>query len=469
MDFRVVDLSLKAAGGFAIRVWVRAVLIGGLAFGAIDVALHHLYATALILAGAAAVLGLELARSADATDRMLAQFVDGLTAEGAERSTTSPGLRRLAGAIERAFDRLGRARVQSRQRIDFAEALADSVVAALLVVDGTGTVVHANRATHRLLGEASGPLDQLAVLGPQAAQRLLRLASGGRDIVRLADNQSMLASMTVFSAPGHPPLRLIALQSLSGDLDVVVLKSWQDLVRVLAHEMLNSLTPICSLSDSVAARVRRSAAAGVAPSELSVDIAQAVEVIARRSTGLMNFVERYRKLAEMPAAVKAAIPMSEFVETLDRLMIPLMREAGVDYASEVEPENLSTEADSDLLEQAMINLLKNALDAVAGRAKSVIRLSCRLEDDHVAITVEDNGPGLACDDAETAFVPFFTTKIGGSGVGLTLSRQIALAHDGRLEYIPRAPNGAIFRLFMPRGRPSSGLIGESQNDLTEGA
>jgi C4-dicarboxylate-specific signal transduction histidine kinase len=145
------------------------------------------------------------------------------------------------------------------------------------------------------------------------------------------------------------------------------------------------------------------------------------------------------------------MPMGEFIAGLDRLMAPLMREAGVDYASEVEPENLVAHADADLLEQATINLLKNALDAVSGRLDAIVRLSCRLGDDHVAITVEDNGPGLACDDAETAFVPFFTTKAGGSGVGLTLSRQIALVHDGRLDHLPRAPTGAIFRLLLPRG------------------
>jgi two-component system nitrogen regulation sensor histidine kinase NtrY len=448
----MTGLSLfKGASGFAIGVWVRAVAIGALAFGAIDVAAHHLYATALVLGGAAVVVGLELARKADATDRMLAQFVSSLTAEGNERPMTSPGLQRLGGAIERAFDDLGRARVQRQQRIDFAEALADNVVAALLVVDGAGTVVHANRAAHRLIGEAGGPLDRLPALGPQAAGRLLGLVSGGREIVRLADDRSVLASMNLFRAPGQPPLRLIALQSLSGDLDVVVLKSWQDLVRVLAHEMMNSLTPICSLSDSVAARLRGSAEMGAAPSEVSADIAQAVEVIARRSAGLMNFVERYRKLAEMPAAVRTPIAMSRFVGALDRLMAPLMSEAGVDYASKVEPASLVVEADTELLEQATINLLKNALDAVSGRSGAAIRLSCRLAEDHVAITVEDNGPGLPCEDAETAFVPFFTTKTGGSGVGLTLARQIALAHQGRIEHMRRAPTGAVFRLLLPCG------------------
>jgi nitrogen fixation/metabolism regulation signal transduction histidine kinase len=450
----MANLSPTGAGGFAIAVWVRAVLIGALTFGAIDVALHRLYATALVLGGAAVVLGLELARTAGAADRVLAQFVSGLTAEGSERPTPPAGLRRLAAAVEQAFDRLGRARLQRQQRIDFAEALADNVVAALIVVDDTGSVVRANRAAHRLLGEAGGPIDRLPALGPEAARRVTALASGGREIVRLADDRSVLASMNVFSVPGQAPLRLVALQSLSSDLDPVVLKSWQDLVRVLAHEMMNSLTPICSLSDNVAKRLRHPSEGDVRPEETSAEVAEAVEVIARRSAGLMNFVERYRRLAETPAAVRTPLALSQFVGGLDRLMAPLMTEAGVDYASVVAPPDLVIQADRDLLEQATINLLKNALDAVAEREEPMIRLSCRLDDGEVAIAVEDNGPGLACDDAETAFVPFFTTKANGSGIGLTLARQIALAHDGRIEHARRSPNGAAFRLLLPRPQPS---------------
>ena len=169
----------------------------------------------------------------------------------------------------------------------------------------------------------------------------------------------------------------------------------------------------------------------------------------------MNFVERYRRLAETPAAVRTPVAMGPFVAALDRLMTPLMTEAGVGYASEVDPPDLVVAADRELLEQATINLLKNALDAVAGRPGATIRLSCRLGDEEVAITVEDNGPGLVCDDAETAFVPFFTTKTGGSGIGLTLARQIALAHDGRIEHMRRAPTGAVFRLLLPRAAAPS--------------
>jgi nitrogen fixation/metabolism regulation signal transduction histidine kinase len=455
MAWQVASLS-GGAGGFAVGVWVRAMVIGALAFGAVAVATQHLYATALVLGGAAGMVGLELARRADATDRMLAQFVSGLTTEGAERPTASPGLRRLGGAIDQAFDRLAAARAQRQRQVDFAEALADNVVAALLVVDEAGAVVHANRAAHRLLGEAVGPLARLPAIGPSTAARLLGLASGGREIVRLADDRSVLASMNLFRTPGHPPYRLIAMQSLASDLNAVVLKSWQDLVRVLAHEMMNSLTPICSLSDSIALRLARQAKEGSAAGEVSAEVAEAVEVIARRSVGLMNFVERYRRLAETPAAIREEVEMASFVASLDRLVTPLMTQAGVGYASEVDPPNLVVDADRDLLEQATINLLKNALDAVSGRPGSAVRLSCRLGDEQVVIAVEDNGPGLACDDAETAFVPFFTTKAEGSGIGLTLARQIALAHDGRIEHQRRNPTGAVFRLVLPHAASVEG-------------
>jgi len=115
----------------------------------------------------------------------------------------------------------------------------------------------------------------------------------------------------------------------------------------------------------------------------------------------------------------------------------------------VQPAWLTLEADPDLIEQAAINLLKNAVDAVRGRPDAAVRLTCSLEEEQAVLTIADNGPGLPLDDPEAAFVPFFTTKEGGSGIGLTLARQIALAHGGRLEHRPASPHGAVFQLFLP--------------------
>jgi nitrogen fixation/metabolism regulation signal transduction histidine kinase len=387
-------------------------------------------------------VGLDLVRSTTAADRALAQFIDGVAAEGNERPIPHRGLRRATDAIQRTLAKLAAARADRQRRIDHLEALTDNVAAALLVLDGEGRIVTANRAARQGLGATAGPLAAVAAFGPMTAVRLRGLAPGAREIVRLADGRAMLASAAAFEAEGAR-LTLVSLQSVSGELDIVELKAWQDLVRVLAHEMMNSMTPICSLSESLGARLR----AGADPAAIAED----VEVIARRSAGLMHFVERYRRLTDLPEPERTKVRAADLAGNLDRLMGPMMAEAGVDYASAVAPKSLALDADPELLEQALINLLKNALEAVRGRDGAAVRLGVRLEEGVAALIVEDNGPGLPSGDPDAVFVPFFTTKEGGSGVGLTLARQIALAHGGRLEHSPRPGGGAAFRLLLPYG------------------
>jgi two-component system nitrogen regulation sensor histidine kinase NtrY len=439
----MVSRRVSGPGGFALGATLRAVAIALLAFGAFVAGERHLWATGLVLLAALVVVGVDLARSTTVADRMLAQFVEGLTAEGYERPAPQPGLGLAAAAIERALDRLAGARADRQGRIDHLEALLDNVAAALLVIDEAGQVVSANRAARQNLGATTGPISAIAALTPATSVRLRTLPPGAREIIRLADGRAMLAQGASFAA-GARRLTLISLQSLSGELDAVELKAWQDLVRVLAHEMMNSLTPICSLSEGLASRLR-------APGVDRAEVAEDVEVIARRSAGLMHFVERCRRLTDLPAAEPAKIRAAELAASLDRLMAPMMAEAGVDYASSVSPKALTLDADPELLEQALINLLKNALEAVRGRPGAAVRLGVRLEDGQAALIVEDNGPGLPAGDPEAVFVPFFTTKPGGSGVGLTLARQIALTHGGRLEHQARGGGGTVFRLVLPWG------------------
>ncbi len=436
---------LSGAVGFALGAGLRAIAVSVLAFAVIAATGRHLYATALILAGLLALVVIDLMRSTRAADRTLAQFIEGLTAEGYERPTTPVGLKALGVAIKGALDRLATVRAERQQRTDFLEALADTVSAALLVVDDHGAVTAVNRAARAGLAAGMGPIAAILALGADTAQRLLALPIGAREIVRLADQRAMLATVSGFTAAGGAR-RLVALQSLSGDLDAVEVKAWQDLVRVLAHEMMNSLTPICSLSESIAARLAEPHGAAT-----EAEIIEAAEVIARRSHGLMHFVERYRRLTDAPGAVKTRTSAPDLVRRLDRLAAAMIGEDQVAYSSAVQPSWLTVDADPDLLEQAAINLLKNAVDAVRGRPDARVRLTCTLEEDQVALTVADNGPGLPADDPERAFVPFFTTKSGGSGIGLTLARQIALGHGGRLEHRPAMPHGAVFQLILPGG------------------
>jgi nitrogen fixation/metabolism regulation signal transduction histidine kinase len=419
-------------------------IISVLAFGMLAAGERHLWATAFVLGGVMVLVILDLIRSTRSADRMLAQFVDGLMAEGYERPTTPTGLGELGAAIQSALDRLAATRAERQQRADFMEALADTVSAALLVLDDQGAVTAVNRAARLSLRAGAGPIAAIPALGAETARRLLELPLGAHEIVRLADQRAMLAQVSGFATAGGFR-RLIALQSVSGDLDAVEVKAWQDLVRVLAHEMMNSLTPICSLSETIAARV------GEADSPTArAEIIEAARVIDRRGHGLMHFVERYRRLTDAPPAEKTRTSVADLVRDLDRLAAAMIGDADIAYSSAVQPSWLTLNADPDLLQQAAINLLKNAVDAVRGRPGAQVRLTCTLEEDQVALTVADNGPGLPLDDPEGVFVPFFTTKEGGSGIGLTLARQIALEHGGRLEHRAAAPHGAVFQLLLPQ-------------------
>lgn len=436
---------LSGAGGFALGAGLRAIVIAILAFAAISTGTRHLYATAFVLVAVMSLIILDLIRSTWAADRTLAQFIEGLTAEGYERPTTPAGLQALGAAIHGALDKLSVTRNERQQRTDFLEALTDTVSAALLVLDDRGMVTAANRAARTTLDAGAGPISAIPALGAETARRLAEAPVGSREIVRLADQRAMLAQVSGFTA-GAGSRRLIALQSVSGDLDAVELKAWQDLVRVLAHEMMNSLTPICALSENIASQLSEPHT----PAS-DADIAASAEVISRRSHGLMNFVERYRRLTDAPAAVKTRTPAIDLARNLDRLAAAMIGDEAIDYASTVQPSWLTVDADPDLLEQAAINLLKNAVDAVRDRPDAKVRLAFGLEEDQVTLTVADNGPGLPVIDPEGVFVPFFTTKAGGSGIGLTLARQIALSHGGRLDHRPASPHGAIFQMLLPQG------------------
>ena len=424
---------------FAAGVAARAVAIGALVFSALTLAgWRHYYATAAILLGFALVIALDLARSTAAADRTLAQFVDGLFAEGYDRPGRKPGAGRLGGAIDRALDGLSRVRAERQRRLDYLGALIDTVSASVLVVGDGGRVEFANRAARRRLGEAA-TLGGMEALGAEAAAQLAAAPPGSRLMITLADGQRALASVGSF-ASADGPRWLIALQGMASDLDVVEEAAWRDLTRILAHEMMTALTPICSLAESLAA---------LGPDSDPAAMADAVEVIGRRSAGLMHFVERYRRLADLPAPERVEIRAAAFVEGLGTLTRGLAADRGVSWESTIEPSELAFQADPELLEQAVLNLLKNALQAVAAQPDGRVRLICGRENGAAFITVVDNGPGLTPAQAEAAFAPFFTTKPGGSGIGLSLARQIALAHGGRLEHLTPARGGAAFRLLLP--------------------
>jgi two-component system nitrogen regulation sensor histidine kinase NtrY len=450
MDSRVPD-----AGRSTRAIALRAVIVGALAYLAVQLFVStHLYATAVFLCGLATLVAVDMrsviARVARAAERDLER----LTVEASDVPLPPAVRERLAFTADRTAAVLNAARAERLRQLDFLQSLLDTVTAALFVVAPDGRVTLVNRAALSLAATAAADFAAIPCFGTTVAQRLLGLAPGAREVLTLADGQRVLASAVRFTAPGHDLHRLICLQRISGELDAVELKAWQDMANVLAHEMMNSLTPIASLSESLEQMLR--------PNE---EASGAVEVIKRRSRGLMDFVERYRAIAELPAPRPQRVRMARFLSDIDRLLTATFLEKGITCRASVEPDDTTVTADPQLLEQAVINLLRNAADSVRDSHPACIDVSCRTHEGLVSIEIADNGCGVPEANRDQVFVPFFTTKAGGSGIGLNLARQIALAHGGQLAFRTNEPRGSVFTLTLP-AETAAAIVGDQSPERT---
>jgi C4-dicarboxylate-specific signal transduction histidine kinase len=332
------------------------------------------------------------------------------------------------------------------------------VSAALIIVKDDGRVELVNRSARSLAGEPVDRLEDVKAIGAPAAAELLALRPGTRQIINLTAGRQMFVSVSQLSSPEQGRRRMLSLHAIAGELDAVELKAWKDMAGVLAHEIMNSLTAIASLSESLNLLLQ----AGRGPTE-DAEVAGALEAINRRSLGLMDFVERYRLVMDTPAPAMQEVRLDELLTGIERLMGPGLADRGVILTLSIRgredegpgarnpggaPPRLSCRADPRLLEQALINLLKNAVEAVSDADQPRIEVVCEQHEDSVVVTVTDNGCGLK-DAGDPSFVPAFTTKAGGSGVGLNLVRQIALSHGGQLDAQRNHPRGSRFILTLP--------------------
>jgi len=325
-------------------------------------------------------------------------------------------------------------------QLDAALALIDTVTVALFVLGADDRIRFMNRAARELAGFEAGRLRDIAVLGEAGAATILKLPIGGRQMIASTDGRSLLAWVGSIRHAGAEPQRLVSLQSVAGELDAVQIGAWHAMTRVLAHEMMNSLTPIASMAESVESLV----AAG----DRSPKIAGAVATIGRRSRHLMDFVERYRAIVDLPRPALQAVNVADFLGGISRLVGPELGKRGISLDLKL-PKNGSASFDPALVEQAIINLIRNAADAVGDVAAPVVWLVAIRDREALSIEVGDNGGGIEEDLLEDIFVPFFTTKAGGAGVGLALARQIALAHGGSLTACRAQPTGSIFKFRLP--------------------
>src|SRR5687768_1616634 len=256
----------------------------------------------------------------------------------------------------------------------------------------------------------------------------------------------VLLSATAFQTEGKK-YKLIAFQNVNEALDETESKAWQKLLSVMTHEIMNSVAPISSLADTLKHRLQQSVSTLNNDYGSVDDLELGIETIKRRSEGLLKFAETYRNLNKITTLNLKKIYVRDIFENLLQLMQPTLEQKNIDIETILKDPDLSLEADTNLLEQVLINLVVNAIEAVKEKNDPRIILSAYLSTNRKpVIKVADNGSGMPAEIIEKIFIPFFSTKKSGSGIGLSLCKQIMMLHKGNIQVQSIEGEGTAFLL-----------------------
>jgi len=387
------------------------------------------------------------------TNIEVARFVDavrfGDLAQSFSHGVRGSGFDELGRALDEGMQRLREERERLIDTNRFYEAVLDDAPVALLTVDSDGRVELANKAARRLFTTHSGVrIEDFTVYGTAFGDRLRESSqTGPRLVPMIIDSvpQSAIVTTAVVHRLGGL-VQVVAVQPIQSELNAVEVAAQSDLIRVLTHEIMNSMTPVTSLANSAAALMRE---VDKGADRAIADARNAVETLARRADGVMNFVESYRQISRAPEVRARPIDVAAWAEELAALFAADDRAQGVALSVEVAPD-VRLEADPDLMSQVLINLLRNAAEAARGHSESPrVTLSFhRTRTGRAQIEVGDNGPGIPEELKQDIFLPFFTTKAKGSGIGLSLARQVVLAHRGAISVERGGEGGALFRILI---------------------
>ncbi len=279
---------------------------------------------------------------------------------------------------------------------------------------------------------------RLANSVPWLVIELKKIANGGKLLIDFEDEveRKQLSLDVIELQLLNVPYLIITFQDIRSEIEQKEIEAWHNVIKILAHEMLNSFTPVSSLASTIKSLTENERGEILNLNELEKDDIQdintASSTIKKRAEGLLVFVKDYRTISNVPVPQLAQINVKNFLTNIKSLMSPVTDDARVDLKILPIPPNASINADSKLIEQVLINLINNSIHALEGRENPTIQISCNTETNKTTIAITDNGIGIEEKIMNQIFIPFYTTKKNGSGIGLSLSKSILKKHGGNL-------------------------------------
>jgi nitrogen fixation/metabolism regulation signal transduction histidine kinase len=397
---------------------------------------------------------------AEQSNRRLSKFLDSIRyndfATTFSANVTGKTYENLNASFNEVIRLFKNTRAEKEVQYNYLQTVIQHINIGIIAYRKDGEVDIVNNAIKRLFGINNlNHIQQLDIIDESIVHQLLNIKAGDSILIKLLKEDAVLQLAVVateFKKEGEEYL-LVSFQDIHAELEAKEIESWQNLIRVLTHEIMNSITPISSLTTTVNQMVFDEESLNIKMNALDsaemADVKLALETIGKRSEGLLNFVEIYRNLTRIPKPNFRHIPVFDLFQNVEQLFAVQLKEDDIHFSYKISPETLHLTADPDLLEQVLINLVLNAIQALKDNPNPEIKIVSRFNrNNRVIIEIADNGKGIKPDLLDKIFMPFFTSKKDGSGIGLSLSRQIMHMHKGSIHVKSINKKGSVFTLLF---------------------
>lgn len=444
----------------SIQIALRLILIitASIASGWLLASGYQLSLVVLCLLVEMAAVG-NLIHYLNATNRKISYFLESVQNDDSALSfpaeqSNSP-VSELYKGLKKVNQQIQQLKIESRQQEQYFQTLLEHVGTGIVTFNQKGFVFHANTAAKKMLGvEVLTHINQLEKVSVSLLQSVKNIQPFERRLVPVTSERGAIQlalKATSFKTKDNE-LTLLSIQDIRSELDEKELDSWMKLIRVLMHEIMNSIAPVTSLSESLC-KYYMIGDRPALPSEVSQATIQAtlrgLNVIREQGNGLMLFVESYRKLTRLPVPDKKMIRFDDLGNRIKVLYSSLENSERVKLSVSAQPAEMELFADENQISHVLINLVKNALEANEHNPRGHIRLWAGYNaHQRPEIRISDNGPGIPSEILEQIFVPFFTTRENGSGIGLSLSRQIMRLHGGSLQVRSTPGKETVFSMMF---------------------
>jgi len=399
----------------------------------------------------------EIIRFINISNRQLTRFLQSIhhsdLAFTNKEEALGGSFKELNQAFKEIIKEISTAKIEKEAQYQYLKLIIDHIEIGIIAIDKDSNITLFNSSALLIPGiDEFGSIEKLSYKNPELAKVIQSIEPSERKLFeyKIENKKNTLSIQASKVKVMNKELKLITFSNIASEMDQKEIDSWHKLIRTMAHEIMNSVTPISSLTETCLMLLEddkgnQKSLTTVTDNQIS-SIRSGLKTIEKRSNGLFNFVNDYRKLTKIPIPEKQEFNIKSFLDNIKTLMQAEVSKSNIRLMLDVTDDELAINADSNLLEQVIINLITNSIEALSGTNNPCIYVRSFRADNDLFIEIEDNGIGIPKDITENIFIPFYTTKKTGSGIGLSLSRQIMRLHNGSITFESKPSVKTVFRL-----------------------